>query len=165
MIMTVNLKKLQASILYIASHKKVANLGLVKLYKLLYFVDTHHLREFGSTITNSEYIKYRHGPVPSRAERELKKLRRKKSVSVDQVNFHGKKLLEVKSLIDFEFDKFFSDDELSSLDFICSEYGRKKGKTLEKLSHDEPAWLCAQNMGKLEEELMYYGAKTDPDGL
>ena len=70
--MSGDLEKLKAAMLCIASRPDVTGLGLTKLCKLVYFADARHLREAGASITGSEFIKYQHGPVPSRGEKAVK---------------------------------------------------------------------------------------------
>ena len=42
---------------------------------MLYYADAACLREIGHSMSGSEYIKYEHGPVPSRGEKSIKTLR------------------------------------------------------------------------------------------
>ncbi len=39
-------------------------LGVSKLWKLLYYVDLMHLEQFGHTVTHAAYRKTKHGPLP-----------------------------------------------------------------------------------------------------
>ena len=66
-----DMEKLKALIVRIGTDPHVENLGTVKLWKLIYFVDATALRELGHTLTGSEFTKYEHGPVPSRGEKGL----------------------------------------------------------------------------------------------
>ncbi|MDZ4772472.1 MAG: hypothetical protein SGI72_04995 [Planctomycetota bacterium] len=65
----VHAEKLRNLIIVIAEHPKVTSLGLTKLWKLISFADVTALREHGATITGSDFVKYPHGPVPSRGRR------------------------------------------------------------------------------------------------
>ena len=77
-------EKLRNLMLAIAGHPRVKSLGLTKLWKLIYFVDVTALRDLGATITGSEFVKYPHGPVPSRGEKVLQKLRREELIETEQ---------------------------------------------------------------------------------
>lgn len=157
-------KKLQELIVHLGSHPGVRNLGLTKLWKLIYFVDSKALREFGEAVTSSEFIKYQHGPVPSRGEKSLKQLVRREEVTTAPRQVGGVTLNEVKSIRGADLS-VFSAGELALIDCVCDELGGKSASVLSDLSHKEPAWHYAELMAKLSPELIAYGQSEDPDGL
>ena len=61
-------QKLSELIVYLGQHPRVNNLGLTKLWKLIFFIDAKAVRNLGEPVTGPEFIKYEYGPVPSRAE-------------------------------------------------------------------------------------------------
>ena len=156
--------KLKEAILYIASHPRVRDLGLTKLYKLIYFAEVAHLREYGVSITESEYIKYPHGPVPSRAERCLKELKRQEKVTTENDPYHDYELCSIRAAEAPEFSAL-SEPELKTLDAVCARLGSESATSLSDRSHDEPAWICAGMQDKLSKDLMFYGSAEDPEGL
>lgn len=163
--MTPSPEKLREAVLYFANHPSVAALGLTKLYKLLYFADVRRLRDTGeSTITGSEYIRYPHGPVPSRAEREMKQLRKRGEIATETEESHGYRLTKVTPRREANSSVFCA-DELELLDLVAKELGRLTAKELSDRSHAEPAWRYASELGSLDPSLMHYGAKEDPEGL
>lgn len=162
--MALNRDKLNAVILEIASHESVESLGLTKLYKLVYFADAHHLRETGATITGSEYIKYDHGPVPSRGEKAVKQLRRAEKIETPTVSYGPYEGYAI-SAREKSPAGVLSESELASLNFVCEALGRTSAMDLSDLSHREPAWVNTGRLEKLDPELMHYGASEDPDGL
>jgi uncharacterized phage-associated protein len=155
---------LKDAIVYISSHADVRDLGLTKLYKLLYFADAAHLRDHGETITGSEYIKYEHGPVPSRGEKCIRQLRKDERLHTEKVPFVGFEMIAVSPHGAPSWSAL-SDDEVATLDAICEQLGRESAATLSKKSHAEPAWIAAPMLEKLSDEMMMYGATEDPDGL
>ncbi len=157
-------RKLEELIVHLGSHPKVENLGLTKLWKLIYFVDTRALREMGETITDSEFIKYEHGPVPSRGEKHLKSLVKRGEVQTKPRTVGQMKLNEVISVRHPDLS-VFSTDELAIVESVCQELGKKSATILSDLSHAEPAWHYATLLDKLSPELMAYGYAEDPDGL
>lgn len=165
MIMSLNLKKLEAVILFLASHPKVKTLGKTKLYKLIYFADVSHLRDYGSTITGSEYIKYQYGPVPSRGEKILKTLKRQNQISMQRRVLSGDREVEEIAAIDNPFLKCLSQTEIKTLNTIAAELGFKTAGILSDLSHQEPAWCYAKDKDKLDPDLMMYGHEENSDGL
>jgi len=52
--------------------KNTKNCGLVKTFKLLYFLDMLHFRETGRSVTGLEYKALPYGPVPTALYDELK---------------------------------------------------------------------------------------------
>lgn len=90
-------RKFEELIVHLGSHPGVSNLGQTKLWKLIYFVDAKALRELGSPVTGSEFIKYEYGPVPSRGEKHLRQMNRRKEVSTAPRDVAGMTLNEVKS--------------------------------------------------------------------
>jgi uncharacterized phage-associated protein len=157
-------EKLRNLILAIAVHPSVKSLGLTKLWKLIYFVDVAALREHGSTITGSEFVKYQHGPVPSRGEKILKSMKREALIATEQRVNAGYAQTSVVALAQPD-TSVFSSEERAIIERVCAELGRKTAKALSDLSHDEPAWALANNLDKLDPELMHYGGAEDPEGL
>lgn len=157
-------RKLEEMIVHLGSHPGVVNLGLTKLWKLIYFVDAWAVREWGEPVTESEFIKYEHGPVPSRGEKHLKHLVRKGDVTTTPRTVSGKTLNEVKSTRKPDL-KVFSKEELGLIHKVCTELGRKSAAALSHMSHEEPSWHYAPMLGKLSPELIAYGHAEDPDGL
>lgn len=161
------MKKLENLALYLANHPKVGQLGHTKLYKLIFFCDVTHLRQYGETITGSQYIKFQYGPVPSRAEKALKALRKAGAISVtrevlDEVR--DIELMRVKACREAD-KKVFSKEELTTIETVAQNFGNRSAGELSDLSHREPAWVEAELHAKLDPELMFYGREEDPEGL
>jgi len=157
-------EKLSELIVYLGAHPGVSNLGLTKLWKLIFFIDARAVRELGAPLTDSEFIKYEHGPVPSRGEKHLRHLLKKGDVTTSPRIVADKTLNEVKSARPADLS-VFSADETALIDAVCAELGRKSAVALSELSHREPSWHYADMLGKLSPELIAYGAKEDADGL
>ena len=157
-------KKLEELIVHLGSHPGVENLGLTKLWKLIYFIDARAVRELGEAVTASEFIKYEHGPVPSRGERHLKHLVKCGEVTTTPRVVGGKTLNEVKATRKPNLT-VFPKEELKLIEAVCKELGRKTAKVLSDISHQEPAWHYAEMMHKLSPELIAYGQSEDPDEL
>jgi len=157
-------RKLEELMIHLGSHPGVENLGSTKLWKLIYFVDAKALRELGESLTGSEFIKYEHGPVPSRGEKHLKQLVKKGELVTKQRLVGSMTLNEVTAERSADLS-VFSEDERVLIESVCIQLGRKSAKLLSDLSHDEPAWHYAGMLGKLSPELICYGAAEDSDGL
>ena len=157
-------RKLSELIVYLGQHPGVSNLGPTKLWKLIFFIDARGLRDLGEPVTGSEFIKYEHGPVPSRGDKFLKKLISAGEVTSAQRSVGGKTLNEIKSARVAD-GSVFTREEQVLIDAVCAELGRKTAAALSDLSHKEPSWHYAAMREKLSPELIAYGHKEDPDGL
>ena len=156
--------KLDNLILELSSSQSVTNLGTTKLYKLIYFCDVKNLREHGESITDSDFIKYEHGPVPSRAEKRLKVLRKEGKISVE-LKKKGSHTLHEITAIESPDLSVFSKEEQETINLVCSELGKKTASSLSDLSHEEPSWALAEMGKSLSSDLMLYGASEDTEGL
>ncbi len=159
-----NSRKLEELITYLGNQPGVTNLGLTKLWKLIYFVDSKALRELGETITGSEFIKYEHGPVPSRGDKLVRQMTRRDELSTQPRNIGGLTLNEVRTTR-LPAPDAFSKEELEVINSVCAEFGRRSAKDLSDLSHREPPWHYAEMRAKLSPELMLYGSGEDAEGL
>lgn len=162
--MSLHPAKLQNLILHLGSNPHVQNLGETKLWKLIYFIDSTALRELGSTVTGSEFIRYDHGPVPSRGEKALKRLKISGDLTIKQED-HGSYRMNRVIANGAADDSHFTGAEQEIIARICRQLGGQTATALSELSHREPAWLYAGRLDKLSPELMLYGAEEDPDGL
>ena len=157
-------RKLSELIVHLGQHPGVSNLGLTKLWKLIFFIDAKALRDLGEPVTGSEFIKYEHGPVPSRGDKFLRKLVKAGEVTSTQRSVGGKILNEVKAARPADLASF-SFEERQVIESVCVELGRKSAAVLSDLSHKEPSWHYAKLMDKLSPELIAYGQKEDSEGL
>jgi uncharacterized phage-associated protein len=163
--MSVHPEKLREAILFFANHSAVGSLGLTKLYKLLYYADVRRLRETGGvSMTGSDYIRYDHGPVPSRGEKMLEKLRKSGDADTGTEHNHGYRMTAVRACRPAD-TAVLSEPELRCLDEVAREFGGQTARELSDRSHAEPAWVYARPLNKLDPSLMLYGATEDPDGL
>lgn len=160
----VNVAKLQSLMLLIAGNPDVKKLGLTKLWKLIYFCDVRALREEGASITGSEFIKYPHGPVPSRGDKSLKLLLRQGRIETEQKAVGGYTQTSITAL-DAPDLSLFTKGERAIVTDVCRELGGMSAKKLSDISHEEPAWALAHDLDKLDEELMHYGRAEDPEDL
>ena len=159
--MVLDLNKLKNMILYFAQSPSVRNLGMTKLYKLLYFADVAGLRELGCSISGSEYIKYEHGPVPSRCEKTIESLRRDNYISVTGERIYGMTLHVVRAVAKPD-TSVFSKSEMKILQRISISKGQLTAAQLSEESCLEPAWVYADMLCKMPPDMMHYGAVEDP---
>lgn len=154
----------KALVLLLANHPLVKDLGMTKLWKLIYFIDTAVLRATNQSLTGSEFIKFEHGPVPSQGEKIVKELRKEGLIEVVQELHHGYRINRIvaKSVPQ---ESAFTEEEQKIIGETLLKYGHQSAGYLSELSHQEPAWHYAEDHHKLKESLMFYGFKEDPEGL
>ena len=158
--MEVDLNKLENMILYFAQSPSVRNLGITKLYKLLYFADVTSMRELGHSMSDSRYIKYEHGPVPRQGDPAVRSLKGDNHISVMRVRIHGMTLHAVKAVTKPN-TSIFSKFELEILQRIATSKGPMTAAQLSEESYLEPAWTHADMLCEMPTGLMYYGASED----
>ncbi len=102
--------------------------------------------------------------MPSRGEKQLKKLRREKLIDTRQGSLgpHVQTFITAVGKPDMSV---FSREEAAIIERVCQELGGKTAKELSDMSHEEPAWARADELDKLDPELMFYGNAEDPEGL
>lgn len=62
-------EKLLNAIIFFAQNTR--NLGKVKLWNLLYFLDFQHYRDVGRSVTGLQYFAWPKGPVPVELQNEV----------------------------------------------------------------------------------------------
>ncbi len=113
-------------------------------------------------MTGSDFIRYDHGPVPSRGEKALKQLNRAGDITIVQEQFASYRINRVVTTAPPK-PEVFSARELELIGEICRAY--KTATFLSELSHREPAWHYARHLDILSSELMLYGSSEDPEDL
>jgi len=174
-----NLDKLIHAIAFF-SRKGIDDLTKLKVAKMLYFADKKHLLEFGRPIIGDVYFCMEFGPVPSFALNEMNEAINRSEVVCSDCSDYSRMsdVLKVKKPFwsryhhfeakqDFDPQVVFDTSELSVLDFVAQEYGRKSAKQLVDLTHGEPTWRIA-NEGRspnsrspIPYELFFEGAPKE----
>src|SRR6266851_4569496 len=141
--MKVNLRKLRQLIIFFAHHEAVKPLGKTKLFKLLYFTDVTHIRTVGEPITGAEYRKFPFGPVPMQGDFALKELQLHRLISqkiVPMPNQHFMREFSARQAPDMAI---FTVQEIETIHHVIQEYGKDTASVLSWRSHQEYAWLFA----------------------
>lgn len=127
----------------------------MKLFKLLFYADKHHLAEFGRPVIGDKYVKMEWGPVPS-ASYDIIKRRRDRDLLDRHLSVRGSRLI-VQHEPDLDS---LSDSDVQALDVVLREYGRKTAEELSDLSHLEQAWIQASDNGPMDYKL-FFGESPD----
>jgi uncharacterized phage-associated protein len=103
-----------------ALRERLPGLGTVKLHKLLYYCQGHHLATFGEPLFSDTISAWDMGPVVGTLWREEKDGRPPEALPGE-----------------------LGEAELNTVGYVVSRYGRMTGRELEILTHGEAPWLRA----------------------
>ncbi len=135
--------KLKAAILYTCSKCEAAQLGSVKLHKVLYFADMLHYAFAGVPITGATYRKRPYGPTCDELLPTLRDLGSQGALEIRNVDYFGFMKREYIAIDSPEINRF-NDAEKTILDevisFVCFN---NSAKTISEFSHNR-AWELAE---------------------
>ena len=128
-------EKLINAAVYFADNTE--NCGIVKLFKLLYFLDFEHYKQIGRSVTGLQYYAWKMGPVPEDLYEELPSpepdLAQKIKVQPIQTRFENPLLLVVPKA---KFDPtHFSKRELRLLEQLSSEFYHSTADQMIEATH------------------------------
>ncbi len=106
-----------------ALRERLPGLGTLKLHKLLYYCQGHHLAAFDEPLFSETVSAWDMGPVVGTLWKE-----EKGGVPPDEAGLIGVQLGEA---------------ELNTVGYVVSRYGTLTGKDLENLTHGETPWKTA----------------------
>ena len=130
--------KLRAVILYVCSQCEPAELGAVKLHKILYYADMLHYLDFGAPLTGATYRKRALGPTCDALLPMLREMEASGAIDVREVDYFGYRKKEYVALDEPDVGRL-SEGERAILDeivdFVCRE---NTAKTISDFSHSTP---------------------------
>lgn len=145
--------------------------GYHKVFKLLYFADQYHLKQYGQPLTGDQYMAMKYGPVPSFLYDVFKAAEAGESPYAEAMRFskyfgvvraNGRP--EVKTLTPLDLDEL-SLSHVEALDWAIANFGGKSFNALTEASHDL-AWTKADS--RLDQEMSYLDiaeAAGTPDAM
>lgn len=142
--MKVNLRKLMQLIMFFAQQDAVKPLGKTKLFKLLYFTDATHVRTVGQSITGVEYLKYPYGPVPMQGAFALKELQKHRLIRYNRIQLPNKQFRWDITALQMPDMTTFTEQEMHTIHQVIKQYGEDTASVLSWRSHQESAWLFAE---------------------
>jgi len=148
--MAVNLRKFMQLIVFFAHHDAVKPLGKTKLFKLLYFTDATHLETAGQSITGAEYLKYPYGPVPTQGDYALKELQKHRIIRQQRIQITPKRFRRDITALQMSDMTIFTAQERQTIQHVIQQYGEDSAAVLSWKSHQESAWLFAEDWQPLK---------------
>lgn len=159
-----NKTKYKQAILYFANRIPAEQLGKVKLFKLLYFLDFDHYHRHGKPVTGETYRKLDLGPAPTHFDEIVVELEADRRVLRDEMKlpdgYRPQQILRPLASYDLTA---FSAKERETLEQTVAEYGGLSGKVLSALSHDDPPWVLAEPSAVLDYEDTWYRYNPELD--
>lgn len=150
--------KLKAAILYIL--EKVPdpkNMGMKKLSKLLYFADFSNYKKFMKPITNEEYSRLEHGPMPRNIYHAVEDLEREGKLSAEKREIDGDITQWHFERIDTnEDDDVLTASDKAELEAVVKKLGSFTAKMLEDLSHMDTPWQVTERNKTISYKLVFY---------
>lgn len=144
-------EKLKDVIHYVCGRCEPAELGNVKLHKILYFADMLHFNETMRPLTGVEYLKQPFGPTARHLSAAVAELEREDRIRVSERLFYGYRKKDYVSLQPPRLDRIGNAIPLIEdvIAFVCS----RTAKEISELSHNAP-WQAAE----IGEVLPYFTA-------
>ncbi|HZI17830.1 MAG TPA: Panacea domain-containing protein [Pyrinomonadaceae bacterium] len=130
-------EKLLNAIVYFSENTSLC--GIVKLFKLLYFLDFEHYQQTGRSVTGLDYYAWKMGPVPEELYEEMPlpepDLAEKVKVTPVKTRFDNPMfLIEPKSKFD---PSHFTRRELALLHSLADRYAMSNGNEMIEATHVE----------------------------
>lgn len=123
--------------------QRLANIGQVKLHKLLYYCQAHHLAAFDEPLFTEQIYAWDMGPVVSKLWKDEEQGRRA------------------------PVDPTLGEAELNTVGYVLSRYGALTGEDLRHMTHAEAPWQLANasrqpgDSAKIRREWMTAYFRTD----
>ena len=162
-------EKLINTILYFV--KNTEHCGILKLFKLLYFLDFEHYKKTGRSVTGLQYFAWKMGPVPVKLYDEIPSapdpdLAEKVSFKAVPTKFKNPFIqMEAKSNFD---PSHFSKRELKLMEQLASEYKSSMSEDMIEATHIEtlPWYQVYHVENRRQEEIPYdYALRKDEMGI
>lgn len=152
-----NFPKLLEVIVWLADKKP--KIGMFHVAKILFYADKEHLNKYGRPITSDHYMKMKFGPVPSAIKDIVDRTEFlegyidaniiNQSLLIEQNGNY--KAITAKRLPNMDY---FSESEIECLMNSLSRNADIDFKKLSDLTHEEKAWLEADDNRGMDFELM-----------
>ena len=155
-----NYAKMANAVLFFLEQAR--DVGKTKLCKLLYFADFGHYAQHGCSITGEQYVKYPHGPVPSRLDLVLEKMRKAGNLdwTTKPVFDYQRVCYQVKKPCD---ETVFTAEERATLNDVAERWRCATAATVEAASHGHAAWLAADEFAFLDYSLAVCSNEPEPE--
>jgi hypothetical protein len=149
-----NVEKYRSVILYFAEH--VHNIGKVKLWKLLYYLDFDYYEQYQQSVTGETYLRWENGPVPSIGATLLHFMDVNDDITLreEPTGLQYPQLkIEARRVCD---RAVFSDTEWDMLEAVARKWRYHTGREMILATHGDVPWLRTKPNGVIPYALALY---------
>ncbi len=144
-------KKFDNMVLYVAKKVPQAQLGAVKLNKIIYYADMIAYMQLGKSITGETYLKRQFGPVPKHILGSIERLEARGALRVQESSIFGLQKRDYIPLAEPDISSF-SAKELALIDDVANFIAENHtAMSISDVSHTA-IWELAE----IGEDLPYY---------
>ena len=158
-------QRFKALMLYLAhENRESETFGLTKLSKLLYYCDTRAYVRTGKSITGSEYLKEKRGPLPKYLYEVMREMKAEGAVKVETRPagvFSQSRLVPLVPITEYIGE--FSEAELETIDETNRSMRGMTGAQVTEYSHGEVGWRVTPEREPIPYESAYFVSANDLD--
>lgn len=133
------------AVLYFIKYCNNKYLHATKLNKLLYYLDFVYFRDHKKSVTGDIYIHQGYGPVPSRVDEILTKLKKEGAIDTEAVPNNDVEMINFSLKDKSKFNEsIFSADQKKLLKQICDEFGNWPTEKIVAQTHLEAPWFYSK---------------------
>lgn len=139
-----DLEKLKNMILYLVN--RLDGVLKVKLNKLLWYCDFLHFKETSVSITGSQYIRLKYGPIPNNYERIIG-IMQPELLDKDEIPFNTEEGIvgeQFTALVEPD-ESIFSETEIQVMNFIADTFHEYTSTEIKNKSHQETAYTKCED--------------------
>ena len=158
-------QRFKALMLYLAHENRDSDtFGLTKLSKLLYYCDTRAFVRTGKSITGSEYLKEKRGPLPRHLYETMRELQEEAeaTLQVHKIGFYSQMRLVPVGQIE-PHRELFTDLERETIDETISDLWDMTAEQISEYSHGEIGWQVTPEREPIPYESAYFVSDYDHD--
>jgi len=133
------------AVLYFIKYCNNKYLHATKLNKLLYYLDFIYFRDHKKAVTGDVYIHQGYGPVPSRVDDILAKLKTDGAIDTEAIPHNESEMINfsIKDISKFD-ESAFTADQKNLLKQICDEFGNWPTEKIVAQTHLEAPWFYSK---------------------
>lgn len=149
------MNKLKELILLVALESQMdEKFGMVKLNKILFFIDFKNFRDTGRSVTGAEYQKLPLGPAPRALKPVLDEMKEQNEATVQSVNYFSYSQERVIALRAPD-DTQFTPAERQLVEEVIAEFRPYNASEISELSHGFLGWQIAELGDTIPYESVY----------
>jgi len=120
--------------------------SLPKLYKILYFIDFGHYALFRQPVTDLEYLKFKHGPVPRGLRDYLTLLEDDELIEEKTlITDNNEQTVYISHVFNSLENYAFTQDEISTINRTITKCKNLDANDLSTETHYHYSWISTQN--------------------